>query len=65
MGFLKFCFQVSFLPSLHLLRASDLGPLFTFSQDHIDDTTEESQWEGHPGQDVGESIGVIRVKVPF
>lgn len=41
------------------------GASFTFPQDHIDDAAEKGQREGHPGQDVGEAIGVLRVEMPF
>lgn len=41
------------------------GASFAFPQDHIDDAAEKGQREGHPGQDVGEAIGVLRVEMPF
>lgn len=46
-------------------RTSCPGASFTFPQDHIDDAAEEGQWEGHPSQDVGKAVGVLRVEMPF
>lgn len=64
-----FVFLVRFPPSLPRVcsepQTNRLGSSFAFPQDHIDDTAEESQGQGHPGQDVGESIGVIRAEVPL
>lgn len=41
------------------------GVSFTLPQDHIDDATEQSQGKGHPGQDVGEAVGILDVSVPL
>lgn len=46
-------------------RPSHPRASFTLPQDHIDDTAEKCQGEGHPGQDVGEAIGAVRVEMPF
>lgn len=46
-------------------QTSCLGASFAFPQDHVYDAAEQGQGEGHPGQDVGEAIGVLRVEMPF
>lgn len=68
--FFLFFLQVSgFLPPFPYVcsvpQTNCLGASFTFPQDHVYDTAEKGQREGHPGQDVGEAIGVVRVEMPF
>lgn len=46
-------------------QTSCLGASFAFPQDHVYDAAEKGQGEGHPGQDVGKAIGVLRVEMPF
>ena len=46
-------------------RPSHPRASFTLPQDHIDDTAEKRQGEGHPGQDVGEAVGVVRGGMPL
>ena len=46
-------------------RPSHPRASFTLPQDHIDDTAQKRQGEGHPGQDVGEAVGVVRGGMPL
>lgn len=68
----RVCFS-GFLPpslcTLCALRAKTddgaSGASFAFPEDHVDNATEEGQGKGHPGQDVGEAVGVVTVDMPL
>lgn len=69
-GWLVFVFSAFLVPSslpyvYSEPRTDRRGPSFTFPQDHVDDTAEKGQGEGHPGQDVGEAVGVVGVGMPL